>query len=81
MVTLEDRTGVVEEIELRVTKIRDSKGDLHIIPNGEIKKVTNHSRGNKTVVVDIPLPYRVDVTKFLKRRTKFAEVFRKNLTL
>jgi len=30
--------GVVEEIELRVTKIRDSKGDLHIIPNGEIKK-------------------------------------------
>jgi len=49
--------------------------------HGEIKKVTNHSRGNKTVVVDIPLPYRVDVNKFLKRRTKFAEVFRKNLTL
>lgn len=62
-VTLEGRTGVVEEIELRVTKIRDSSGDLHTIPNGEIKKVTNHSRGNKTVVVDIPLAYKVDVNK------------------
>lgn len=70
MVTLEDRMGVVEEIELRVTKIRDSKGDLHIIPNGEIKKVTNHSRGNKTVVVDIPLPYRVDVNKVFEAADK-----------
>ncbi|HHV29782.1 MAG TPA: mechanosensitive ion channel family protein [Clostridium sp.] len=62
-VTLEGRTGFVEEIELRVTKVRDSRGDLHIIPNGEIKKVTNHSRGNKTVIVDIPLAYKVDINR------------------
>ncbi|HOM01583.1 MAG TPA: mechanosensitive ion channel family protein [Acetivibrio sp.] len=62
-VTLEGRTGVVEEIELRVTKVRDSRGDLHIIPNGEIKKVINHSRGNKSVIVDIPLAYNVDINR------------------
>ena len=37
--------GVVEEISLRVVKLRDLDGNLHIIPNGEIKAVTNSTRG------------------------------------
>ncbi|MFZ5986862.1 MAG: mechanosensitive ion channel family protein [Bacillota bacterium] len=62
-VTVESLTGVVEELQLRVTKLRNFNGDLHIIPNGEIKKVTNHSRGGKAVIVDIPLAYKVDINK------------------
>lgn len=62
-VTLENLTGAVEELELRVTKLRNFNGDLYIIPNGEIKKVINHSRGSKAVIVDIPLAYKADVNK------------------
>lgn len=63
MVTIDTMSGTVEELELRVTKLRNANGDLHIIPNGEVKKVTNHSRGNKAVTVDIPLAYSNDMGK------------------
>jgi len=62
-VTIEGMNGMVEEMELRVTKVRNFNGDLYIIPNGEIKKVTNHTRGNKAVIVDIPVAYGTDIGK------------------
>lgn len=65
-ITLEDRGGIVESIELRVTKIRDFNGDLHTIPNGLITKVTNHSRGNIRIIVDMDIAYNADLDKALK---------------
>lgn len=35
-----DHTGKVERINLRTTTLRDSVGNIHIIPNSEIKQVT-----------------------------------------
>lgn len=66
MVTLESMTGTVEHMELRVTKIRSYNGDLYIIPNGEIKKVTNHVRGNKAVLVDVPVAYSSNINLALE---------------
>lgn len=66
LVTIEDLSGTVENMELRVTKIRSSDGDLYIIPNGEIKRVINHTRGNKAVVVNIPVAYGSDVSEALE---------------
>jgi moderate conductance mechanosensitive channel len=63
LITIETMNGTVEEFELRVTKLRNFNGDLYIIPNGEIKKVTNHTRGNKAVIIDIPLAYSTDINK------------------
>jgi small conductance mechanosensitive channel len=63
LVTIEGMSGTVEELELRVTKLRNFNGDLYIIPNGEIKKVVNHTRGNKAVIVDIPVAYSADMAK------------------
>ncbi|MCR4436739.1 MAG: mechanosensitive ion channel family protein [Clostridiales bacterium] len=63
LITIDNMNGTVEEMELRVTKIRNYNGDLYIIPNGEIKKVTNHTRGNKAVIVDIPVAYSTDLGK------------------
>lgn len=37
-------TGVVEEIGLRTTRIRDESGKLYVIPNGDVSTVCNHSR-------------------------------------
>ena len=63
LISIDNLKGTVEEIDLRVTRLRDFNGDLHIIPNGDIKRVTNHSRGNKAVIVDIPVSYITDVEK------------------
>ncbi len=43
-ITVEDKSGIVDTIELRVTKLKDFNGDVHIIPNGLINKVTNHAK-------------------------------------
>ena len=55
-------SGFVEEIGLRVTKLRDFSGIVHVLPNSEISKVSNHSRGDRTALVDIAVPYEANVT-------------------
>lgn len=62
-ITIESKSGIVESIELRITKLRDFSGDLHIIPNGLITNVTNHSRGNMRVLVEIDVAYDEDTYK------------------
>lgn len=52
--------GVVEEVGLRVTKLRDFSGVLHIVPNGTIDKVTNHNRGYMRAMVDVSVAYEED---------------------
>jgi small conductance mechanosensitive channel len=55
--------GIVEDMGLRITRIRDLNGDLHIIPNGEIIKVTNHTRGVGTALFDISVAYEEDLDR------------------
>jgi len=55
--------GTVEEVGLRVTKLRDFSGVLHIVPNGAIDKVTNHNRGPLRALVDVRVSYEEDATK------------------
>lgn len=52
--------GTVEEIGLRVTKLRSWTGELHIIPNGSIVQVTNFSVYPSLAVVDVPIAGDVD---------------------
>ena len=58
-------SGIVEAMGLRTTQIRDFNGDLHILPNGEISSVTNHSRGNMRAMVDVGIPYEEDIQRVL----------------
>ena len=60
-VEIDGTGGIVEEMALRVTKIRDFNGDLNTIPNGEIKKVTNRSMGNMRAWVNISIAYEEDI--------------------
>jgi moderate conductance mechanosensitive channel len=66
LITIDNMTGTVEDLELRVTRLRNFNGDLYIVPNGEIKRVTNHTRGNKAVLVDIPVSYNTDIGKAIE---------------
>lgn len=53
--------GTVEEIGLRTTKIIAYTGELNVVPNGEISKVTNYSIYNGLAIVDVNIPYENDV--------------------
>lgn len=46
-VTIDSVSGTVEEIGLRITKIRDYDGSLYIIPNSKVNVVKNATRGNQ----------------------------------
>lgn len=63
LITVDTMTGTVERMELRVTRLKNINGDIYIIPNGEIKKVTNHTRANKLAVVNIPVAYNASLEK------------------
>jgi small conductance mechanosensitive channel len=54
-------TGTVEDISLRITRMRSSDGEVIIIPNGQIVQVTNLSRDWARATIDIPLPANIDV--------------------
>jgi len=60
-----DMGGTVEDIGLRVTKLRDFNGVLHIIPHGAIVRVTNYTRGHMQAMVMIPIAYSEDIDKIL----------------
>jgi small-conductance mechanosensitive channel len=53
--------GRVEEMSLRVTKVRTFDGDLVTIANGELRQTVNASRDWARVLVDVPLSRDVDL--------------------
>jgi moderate conductance mechanosensitive channel len=57
----EPAVGTVEEVTLRVTRIRSMSGEVIITPNGQISQVTNLSRDWARAVIDVPVPASVDV--------------------
>ncbi|MEW6663311.1 MAG: mechanosensitive ion channel family protein [Bacillota bacterium] len=59
-------TGTVEDLGLRTTRIREWTGQLHIIPNGEITKVTNFSRGRMVAVVTVSVSYEADIDQAME---------------
>ena len=53
--------GTVEDVTLRVTKVRTANGEVIFTSNGQIVQLTNLSRDWARVVVDVPFPITVDV--------------------
>jgi len=60
-----DVVGNVEEIGVRVLKIRDEAGVLHCIPNGEVRSIANHTRQYVNAIVEFTLPYAADVPRIV----------------
>ena len=77
-VSIGPATRNVEDIGLRITKIRAFNGDLHIIPNGEIKTVINHSRGNSLAIIDISIAYEADADKAISILKDIGSSFYEN---
>lgn len=58
--------GIVEEMGVRVTKIRDFSGELHIIPNSSIVVVTNKTKGAMRALVEINVPYNENINRVIE---------------
>lgn len=63
VVDVGDATGTVEEVQLRVTKIRAIDGVLWFVRNGEIMRVGNMSQDWSRTVLDVAIAYGADVKK------------------
>ncbi|GAA1061233.1 hypothetical protein GCM10009573_26600 [Agromyces bracchium] len=61
IVDLGHATGIVEEVRIRVTSVRDVNGTLWFVRNGEITRVGNMSQGWARVIIDLAVPYTADV--------------------
>lgn len=59
-------SGVVEEVGLRVTRLKDPGGQVHFVPNGKISQVTNYSRNSLQVVVDVSIAYEEDLNRVVE---------------
>lgn len=55
-----EATGTVEEVTLRVTRLRDAQGVVWFIRNGEIVRIGNKSQGWAMATIDIPVAYDED---------------------
>ena len=55
--------GTVEDVTLRITKLRTSDGEVSTVPNGQIVKSLNLSKDWARAVVDIPVPTSADINK------------------
>jgi small conductance mechanosensitive channel len=65
--------GTVEEVTLRITRIRTLDGEVVTTPNGQIVQVTNLSRDWARAVVDVPVPLSADVNRVSDLLRKVCE--------
>jgi len=66
VIRIEDTTGLVEEITLRKTTLRDIDGTVHHIQHGEIKKVSNLSKNFARVNFNIGIGYSSNLEKVIE---------------
>jgi small conductance mechanosensitive channel len=65
-VKIGETTGTVEQLTLRVTRVRALDGSLTMIPNGSIGPVVNYSKGWSRVVLDVEIDYKEDVDRAMR---------------
>jgi small conductance mechanosensitive channel len=66
IVQIGDAAGRVEAVSIRHTQIRDEQGKLYLIPNGQIKTVTNFSKGYVNAVVDVKVPTSANLEQVMQ---------------
>jgi small conductance mechanosensitive channel len=73
-----DARGTVEDVTLRVTKLRTSDGEVFTVPNGQIVKSLNLSKDWARAVVDVPVPTSADLNVVNDALREVSEVAMKD---
>jgi small conductance mechanosensitive channel len=64
-ITIVGVTGTVEDIQLRVTVLRDLEGNQLFVPNGQVIVTTNFTSAFASPVIDVGISYESDVDRAL----------------
>jgi moderate conductance mechanosensitive channel len=65
-VIINNVSGKVKSVGLRITRLQVWTGQVVTIPNSEIKQVTNYSKENSIAIVDINVGYNIEVEKSIR---------------
>ena len=65
-VRLDSTEGIVEDISLRMTTLRDMDGTVHHVPHGDIKRVSNLSKFFSRINLNINISYTADIDEVIK---------------
>jgi moderate conductance mechanosensitive channel len=76
VVEIAGKAGLVEEVTLRYVRLRDGEGYVHFVPNGEIKLVSNRTRGFSRAVMDVGVGYGVDIEQAFSVMREVAKSMR-----
>jgi small conductance mechanosensitive channel len=68
--------GLVEEINLRTTVLRDLEGIVHVFPNGSITTLANLTRVYSCYVFDVGVAYKEDTDKVVEALREVDETLR-----
>jgi len=61
IVSIAGVAGMVEDLNLRRTVLRDWEGDVHVIPNGEINVATNKTKHWSRIHLDVGVAYKENI--------------------
>jgi moderate conductance mechanosensitive channel len=75
VIQVEEVAGTVEQLTLRATCVRDLDGNLHVVPNGEVRIVSNRTKGWSRAVVNVGVAYEEDLDRVLRVLEGVAESF------
>jgi small conductance mechanosensitive channel len=80
VVRIGEYTGVVENMNLRITVLRDAEGAVIIIPNGDVKTVVNLTKDYSRAVVTIGVAYKENVDRVMAVIQEIGKEMRKDQT-
>lgn len=78
VVSIAGQGGVVESVNLRLTKLRDLAGNVHFVRNGEITVVTNMTKEFSRYVFDVGIAYRENVDEVIDVLKQIDEEMRQD---
>ncbi len=76
VVQIGDKTGVVDKVTLRLIVLRDVSYNVHYIPNGEVRVITNMTKEYSGYILDVGVSYDEDLDRIVSVMKSIDEELR-----
>lgn len=76
--TCSGETGLIVDMGLRRTTLRDLNGTMHVIPNGKIEQTSNHARDWSRINLDISVGYSENLDRVIQVINEVCQQFKED---
>jgi len=73
VIEIDSFKGTVLDLGFRTTKLKNWKGDVNIVRNGDINSLINFSKAESTAIIDFGISYNIDLNVFKTKMEVFIE--------